>query len=486
VTRCSGGPYSGAVDPGASFRPDGVAFLALQPSGQGSGANSAQVVSASPDGGANWTPPTVIQPADGVNDRQRGPVAWDTANPSRGYIAWQRFRAPPPAPSTTADLYISTTTDGGRTWGASRAIYLATAPDAQELHNVLHVLPDGALLATFEIVHTQSREPFCGPVGFQPPSCYGASPENLIVAMRSEDQGKTWSTPVTVAQVSPRSELGMPSAVAPDGTVYVVWHSIPEGRGSYARLQMARSRDGGRTWEPVSLGLGDGLTPSIAVMGDGTVGVGWYSTTPTKTRTVGNYMLTYSQDQGAHWRTITLGGPFDYGTARTPQSPAATSPAPASSDPTPHPFGDYMDLAALPDGFASVFGMSRPAAKVGSQDIFYARVRLAATAVTRPPASAPAPARLPASAACRSRRRLTIHLRAPRGDAPRDATIVISGRRARVLHGKRLHARIDLRGLPHGRFTITIVTHTRQGRTLRTTRAYRTCTPGRRRRPSLR
>lgn len=90
---------------------------------------------------------------------------------------------------------------------------------------------------------------------------------------------------------------------------------------------------------------------------------------------------------------------------------------------------------------------------------------------------ASAPATLPAARSCASRRRFVIHLR--RGLTA--ARVYVNGRRVRVLSGRRLHALVSLRGLPRGRFTVRIVARTRAGRTVASSRRYRTCTPRRRR-----
>jgi alpha-D-xyloside xylohydrolase len=83
---------------------------------------------------------------------------------------------------------------------------------------------------------------------------------------------------------------------------------------------------------------------------------------------------------------------------------------------------------------------------------------------------------------CASRRRFRIRLR--RGlDSAR---VYVNGRRVRTLRGRRLRARVDLRGLPRGRFTVRVVGRTRSGRTLVATRRYRTCVPRRSRRLNIR
>ena len=60
----------------------------------------------------------------------------------------------------------------------------------------------------------------------------------------------------------------------------------------------------------------------------------------------------------------------------------------------------------------------------------------------------------------------------------RRATVTVHGKRQHVLRGKRLRARIDLRRLPLGGYTVRIVGRTKKGRKVRATRRFRTCTPG--------
>lgn len=82
---------------------------------------------------------------------------------------------------------------------------------------------------------------------------------------------------------------------------------------------------------------------------------------------------------------------------------------------------------------------------------------------------------LPSPKRCVSRRRFTIRLTAPRGQRLRSATVFVGRKRARVLRGSRLRARIDLRGLPRGTVRVKIVARTTAGRTVEQVRRYRTC-----------
>ncbi len=52
-------------------------------------------------------------------------------------------------------------------------------------------------------------------------------------------------------------------------------------------------------------------------------------------------------------------------------------------------------------------------------------------------------------------------------------------KRVRVIRGKRLRARVNLRGLPKGRYTVRVVVVTSTGRRIVEKRRYRTCSPAR-------
>ena len=78
---------------------------------------------------------------------------------------------------------------------------------------------------------------------------------------------------------------------------------------------------------------------------------------------------------------------------------------------------------------------------------------------------------------CASRRHFGIRLRGPHGDPLVKAQVFVNGRQVKVIRGRRLTSQVDLRGLPNGRFTVTIIVTTESGRQLKGSRRYRTCTP---------
>jgi hypothetical protein len=108
--------------------------------------------------------------------------------------------------------------------------------------------------------------------------------------------------------------------------------------------------------------------------------------------------------------------------------------------------------------------------------------------IAKPPAPAPPPAvkardviRLPSSRRCVSRRRFRIRMVKPRGTSITSVVVRVNGKRVKTVRGRRVTARVDLRGLPKGRFAVKITVKLKDGRTLNSTRRYRTCAPKRRR-----
>jgi hypothetical protein len=100
--------------------------------------------------------------------------------------------------------------------------------------------------------------------------------------------------------------------------------------------------------------------------------------------------------------------------------------------------------------------------------------------VLLPPRSDAPPGQRPSSSPpCRSRRSFVIRLREPKRGRLVAARVYVNGKRVKLLRGKRLRARVNLRGLPKGRYTVKVVAITSTGRRVTEKRRYRTCTPAR-------
>jgi hypothetical protein len=83
----------------------------------------------------------------------------------------------------------------------------------------------------------------------------------------------------------------------------------------------------------------------------------------------------------------------------------------------------------------------------------------------------------PSNRRCLSRRNFRIRVRRVRGLRYEQVIVFVNRRRVAVRRGRRVTARVDLRGLPLGRYTVTITLITTRGEVLRGVRRYRTCTP---------
>lgn len=86
----------------------------------------------------------------------------------------------------------------------------------------------------------------------------------------------------------------------------------------------------------------------------------------------------------------------------------------------------------------------------------------------------------PSNRRCRSRRSFRIRLRHPRGKRIIAATVRVNGRRVATRRGSRVTAPVDLRGLPRGRYRVSITALLDDSTVIRGTRRYRTCVPRRR------
>lgn len=160
--------------------------------------------------------------------------------------------------------HIQASTDNGQTWGQRGSISASDSYDAWG----------------FDLAASGAGK------------LYFVYSTRAVFVSRSEDAGKTWSSPAKASSSSPRGWHPALCATS-DGTVYAAWI---EGNRSTGPVWVNVSRDGGKTWGSSSKQR-TGTDVSLATDGAGTVYLGYLS---------GNarvYFLAHSTDRGATWHT---------------------------------------------------------------------------------------------------------------------------------------------------------------------------------------
>jgi len=181
------------------------------------------VLSSGSSDALHWDNPVNVHQTNGFDDKDWIACDNTSSSPFYGhcYVEWD-------AAGNAGQVQMSTSTDGGQTWGAA-----VNVPNAFGLGGQPVVQPNGTVVV-----------PFTG---------------NGIQAFTSTDGGKSWKNPVTVANISDHGVGGglrtptLPSAeIDGAGTVYVVWPDCRFRSGCSSNdIVMSTSSDG-RTWSAVA------------------------------------------------------------------------------------------------------------------------------------------------------------------------------------------------------------------------------------------
>ena len=336
-SKCSGGDLDRASDPWVTIDAAGTAYQIAIAFDAGD-PRSVVATSASHDGGLTWDDATLLvddNDPDVFNDKES--ITADPRTPGRIYAVWDRLTGltMPDKPVGTGPTWFARATGG--VWEPARPIF-DPGVDAQTIGNVLVVLPDGTLVDVFDEILM-------------------ASTKNVIsnvAVVRSIDGGDTWSPPIVIAPVTAvgvanpvdgkpiRAGDGLPQIAADaSGNVYVAWQDSRFAPGMHDGIAIARSHDGGVTWDPPVEANGQpdtsAFTPSVAASGDGTVGVFYYDFRNSPAATA---WLATSRDGGATWSDEQLGDPFRIQPALVGKS---------------YFLGDYEGLVPRADGFVPLF-----------------------------------------------------------------------------------------------------------------------------------
>lgn len=300
------GPDALHQSPGLAAGPLGDLFVTWSTAKEAPGAFFATdlLMARSPDGGQTFEPPVV------VNDDQH-PISHSFEYVRAGrngdiYLAWLDGRG---KDKSGAGAIFACSRDGGKTVGTNLTIDGMACPCCRPM---LALAPDGSLWAawrkTFEgnvrdVVLARSTDQgrtFSGPIlvrrdGWAFPACPHRGPSiafdgsgrlyvgwytegtdeqpRLLFAV-SDDQGRTFSEPISLHTSTTSLPDQLRMAVHPEGLVIAVWEEVT---GVRKRAVMRISTDRGQSFGPVQAlsGGAKAETPTVAVRDDGTFAVAW-------------------------------------------------------------------------------------------------------------------------------------------------------------------------------------------------------------------
>jgi hypothetical protein len=304
------GNYQRASNGWLTVSPSGVVYaLSLSFSGGAllAGSSSGQLLARSTDGGFTWSQPVALI-ADGADFfDDKGSVTADPTNDNYVYAVWDRL-----SDENSGSSYFAVTADGGTTWQPATSIYSAGA-SGQTIGNIIVVLPGDIVLDIFSALSTAAA----------------SAASATLFALRSTDNGSTWSGPVMIASEESvgtsdpltgagiRDSTDLPAvSVSPGGTVYVVWQDSSFSAGARDGIAMSSSADGGQTWSvPVEVNADPSaaaFTPNIHVRADGVIGITYYDL---RNDTVPGSILTdlwmVTSSDGSQFTETHLSGPFN-------------------------------------------------------------------------------------------------------------------------------------------------------------------------------
>ncbi len=372
LDSCTGDAAStveGTFDPWLSIGPDGAVHLATVPFSNFylppfEDLHSPLLVSRSDDGGRSWAAPVAVPGADVADNPS---VTADPYQAGRVYVAYRNdpFRLSPA--DDTATL-VARSDDGGLTWTHPTVVTIPPShPGGRNVHAVLSVLRGGGLVLTYGVIDPTLSE-------------------WRIVARRSDDEGATWSTEVTVRTNAPEVPEPSVCGIRYDRRTFPSQHAlVQQGRhvafvsvdasatlAGEGRIILSSSADGGQTWtNRTAVESADVTTmPTVASDRRGRLGVLWNAvdvagadcatrSLPTRTRFVS------SDDGGVTWTgAVDVGEPWD-------QAGAYVGP--------PYDFprwwvGEYQGLATSNKGFVAATVQARPGL-VGETGVFIANIR---------------------------------------------------------------------------------------------------------------
>jgi len=247
--NCAGHPGDSLGNARVAIGPDGTAYIVGLAS-DGKSDIHLWLISSS-NGGDSWTKARteVIDPEDHCHSDEPS----ITANPVRAgwaYAAWTEVCFPGGKPQS--DLWMTATSDFGRTWEGPRRI--AVGGSDQTNWPIIAVHPDSP--STLSLFFSRCRN-------------YTHSGYSINVAT-SSDSGLTWAASAVIARGSGNWGPRPSAAIAPDGAVYVAWDKPSASR----KILLARLPSKGRRWsKPRVAGRAHNDRPSLAITSKGLIAI---------------------------------------------------------------------------------------------------------------------------------------------------------------------------------------------------------------------
>ena len=374
VSRCAPGGlnYERASDPWVSIGPGGVVYGSALSFDENTPRNTV-AATVSYDGGHTWRHTTPLIDDTTIqffNDKNS--VTADPFLPGTAYQVWDRIDGGPDGSLLlTAPTMMSVTHDFGRTWSTPRAI-VNTGPFQLTIGNI--------------IIGDQRRPGRLWDV-YETTTFTDATANEVVsasfAAVRSDDFGRTWGQPVTIANdtsivdVNPntgetlRTGAGLPSVAVDPRTseLYVVYEGTDFTGGKLNQVQLVHSTDAGRTWSrPVRVNRVPGveaMTPTVAVNSDGDVAVSYYNL---RTLRPGNTTTLPTST----WLTVSPRGGERFGRERRIAPAFGFLQGPRANSPF---VGDYQGLVAIGEDFQPLLVTVNDNQPGNRTDVFTGRFR---------------------------------------------------------------------------------------------------------------
>ncbi|HTW32804.1 MAG TPA: sialidase family protein [Candidatus Sulfotelmatobacter sp.] len=229
------GPYSAASDPAVAYDPKHVVWMiATLPIADTQ--TPAVTVSRSTDGGFTWNDPVSVDPTSSSSDKNWIVCDTSSTSPFYGncYVEWDN--------PYTGIIYMSTSTDGGQTWGSP----VSTSKSANGLGGQPLVQSNGTVIVPYE------------------------SDSGAISAFTSTTGGTSWTAPVTVSRIQSHTDAGgirsgpLPSAAIDGaGNVWVTWEDCRFRSKCSTNDLVYSTSSNGTTWSAITRVPIDATTSTV-------------------------------------------------------------------------------------------------------------------------------------------------------------------------------------------------------------------------------